>query len=99
MISAEPLPLVRGELSVEVAPISRVYLPMSRLYLPQVRGELSFEVVIKSQGGEGDEGLEVGVTTTPPQRADMNRSDYCAATVMPNSLSSDTTLTLTLTLT
>ena len=38
---------------------------MSRLYLPQVRGELSFEVVIKSQGGEGDEGLEVGVTTTP----------------------------------
>ena len=67
--------------------------------LPLVRGELSFEVVIKSQGGEGDEGLEVGVTTTPPQRADMNRSDYCAATVMPNSLSSDTTLTLTLTLT
>ena len=36
--------------------------------LPFVRGELSFEVVIKSQGGEGDEGLEVGVTTTPPQR-------------------------------
>ena len=46
-------------------------------------------MVIKSQGGEGDEGLEVGVTTTPPQRADMNRSEYCAATVMPNWLSSD----------
>ena len=70
MISAEPLPLVRGELSFEVTPISRPYLPMSRLHLPQVRGELSFEVVIKSQGGEGDEGLEVGVITTsrgPPR--------------------------------
>jgi hypothetical protein len=69
VISAEPLPLVRGELSVEMVPISPLCLRTSPLYLPQVRGELSFEVVIKSQGGEGDEGLEVCVTATPPQRA------------------------------
>ena len=49
----------------------------------------AFEVVIKSQGGEGDEGLEVGVTTTAPEAADMNRSDYCASTVFPNWISSD----------
>ena len=57
--------------------------------IPLEGGEATFEVVIKAQGGEGDEGLEVGVTTCRPDNADMNRSDYCAATIFPNWVSSD----------
>ena len=52
-----------------------------------VRGEASYEVVIKKQVGGGDEGVECGVTTVPPESISL-AYDY-AAVVRPSWFSSD----------
>jgi hypothetical protein len=52
-----------------------------------VRGEASYEVVIKKQVGSGDEGVECGVTTVPPEAISL-AYDY-AAIVRPSWFSSD----------
>ena len=53
-----------------------------------VNGEASFEVVIKRQSGSGNEGLEVGVTTTEPKDVSMTHRGY-AASHAPSWFSSD----------
>lgn len=52
-----------------------------------VRGEASYEVVIKKQVGGGDEGVECGVTTMSPESINL-AYDY-AAVVRPSWFSSD----------
>ena len=60
---------------------------MSAEPLKLVDGGVSYEVVIKKQHGHGNEGLEMGLTTIPPDRIAL-AYDYAAA-VRPSWFSSD----------
>ncbi|KOO30937.1 hypothetical protein Ctob_010920 [Chrysochromulina tobinii] len=53
-----------------------------------IDGVATFEVVIKRYSGSGDEGLEVGVTTTKPEDIELATRGY-AASVSPSWFSSD----------
>ena len=79
--------LVRGNGARRVRGQGGVVISQEPLEL--VRGEVVFEVVVKKYAGSGNEGLEIGVTTTPPERVDMNAvREYCAV-VHPSWISSD----------
>ena len=48
-----------------------------------IDGKASFDVIVKKYAGDGDEGLELGVTTTKPEEAAPMPDDY--ATNVPRS--------------